>query len=79
LQLQLRAILFAVLGTFGGTVVGADMGILNLTLNSDCKSRGDEGARAMGIPLIAIGFVVVESVLGRRSTLELGCLHLNWH
>ena len=55
----LRTILFAGLGAFGGTIVGVGVGVLNLTLNSDCTSGEDEGACAMGIPLIAVGFPVV--------------------
>ena len=77
LRLLLRTILFAGLGAFGGTVVGVGVGILNLTLNSDCTSGGDEGACAMGIPLIAIGFAVVGGGITGVITLVRGGLRLH--
>ena len=72
LRFHLRRILFAVLGTFGGTILGVAVGILNLTLNSDCTSGGVEGACAMGIPLIAICFVVLDGGISAWTAIHTG-------
>jgi hypothetical protein len=81
LRLLLRTILFAVLGALGGIIVGVGVGILNVVFNPDCTSGGDEGACAMGIPLIAIGFAVLGGGIAGGITLVRGAirLHRAWH
>jgi hypothetical protein len=77
LRLLLRTILFAVLGAFGGIIVGVGVGILNVVFDPDCTSGGDEGACAMGIPLIAIGFAVLGGGITGGITLVRGGIHLH--
>lgn len=77
LQLLLRTILFATLGAFGGTVVGIGVGVLNVVFNPDCRSGGDEGACAMGIPLIAIGFAVLSGGIAGGITMARGGMRLH--
>jgi hypothetical protein len=77
LRLLLRTILFAVSGAFGGIIVGVGVGILNVVLNPDCTSGGDEGACAMGIPLIAIGFAVLGGGITGGITLVRGGIRLH--
>jgi hypothetical protein len=76
LRLLLRTFLFAVPGAFGGTIVGVAVGILNVVFNPECTSGGDEGACAMGIPLIAIGFAVLGGGITGGITLVRGGIRL---
>lgn len=77
LRLLSRTILFAVLGAFGGIIAGVGVGILNVVFNPDCTSGGDEGACAMGIPLIAIGFAVLGGGITGGTTLIRGGIRLH--
>jgi len=74
--LLLRIVLFAIAGAFGGAVVGIGVGILNVMVNPDCTSGGDEGACAMGVPLIAVGFAVLGAGICGGMTLIRGGIRL---
>jgi hypothetical protein len=77
LRLLLRTILFALPGAFGGIIIGVGVGILNVVFNPECTSGGDEGACAMGIPLIAIGFAVLGGGITGGITLVRGGIRLH--
>jgi hypothetical protein len=78
-KLAARALLFALLASVGGAIAGLIAGVANVVWNSECHSGGDEGACAMGIPLIAIGFAGIAALAAAAVTLARGAFRLHRH
>lgn len=72
-----RTVLFAFLAGVGGVIAGAAAGILNLLVNPECHSGGDEGACAMGIPTMAVLAAFLGAVIAAGITLARGAWRLH--